>query len=302
MKKLFSLIAITSMFALTACGGGGGSDSGGNGNGGTALPFSVTASTVAGIDEGQSVTFTLTPSNAKGQVTTNVTVSNAGSAVTVTKVNETTYTITPVEVDRDLNATIRWTALDGTSTATQKSGSTSFSIKNTSFDQALAEIEVFSANKDRVTGFTEEKLLLTALREIAAVLGENAANVSSTSIEPQDAKAFSDQFDALIKKVTNYKAGQAGDAELSAEYTKAKADFETLASPYKSQLNALLAALAKDGKAQVQVSTFFINTELDTVSMLFGNTELGSVQGGRWIFNENVAYVNDLVENAGCAL
>lgn len=296
---MFKAIALVSgILLISACGGGS--------DGGTSTPspppFSITPSSITDINEGQSVAFDLTPSNAKGQVTTNVVVSNAGNTLTLTKVSETTYTLTPANVDRDLEASISWTAQDGTSTATQKSGTAEFTIKNTSFAQALAEIEVFSSNKDRVTGFTEEKLLLSALRDIATVLGENAANVASAGIEPQDAQTFSDEFDELVKAVDNYNAGQAGDAELSEVYAKSKETFENMASPYKSKLNTNLAAMAKDGKALVQVSQFFVNTELGTVSMLFGNAELGSVQNGQWVFNDSVAYLNDLVENTGCSL
>ena len=302
MKSLFNVTAVALMsLTLAACGGGGGSDSsgGGSGNGGGTVtpPFTVSVTKVGDLSEGQSATLRLTLSNAKSQVTTSV---QATAGVTVQKVSDTEFTITAPNVDRDLTSEITWTAQDGTNTTGAKTGKETITIANTSFIEGLATVETWLNNQDRLIGFTEEKALLSALSDVAAVLGE--AQVQASQVDAQDISTFETAMSELSAVLSAYKSKTASDGQVEDAYNAAKAEFEKTSAPYKNALRAALAVLVNDGKPAVSLGDYFVNAELGSVSMITGNPELGSVQDGKWVFAETVTHLDGLINNTECSL
>lgn len=305
MKRLTG-VAILAMLSLTACGGGGSSGGTGGGTGGsgggtvTPQPFTASVNTIGTMSEGQSAQLVFTTSNATAQVSTTV---ESTAGLTITKVNETTYTIAaPADVDRNISYALTWSAQDGTDSTRKKTGTQNVAVNNVSFDAALSTISTFADSLDRLIGFTEEKMLISALKDVADVLGNSETNVASASIEPQDIASLTASIESVSKGQSDYAQGKIADTELMGIYSDAVANLNTVSTPYKNELNHYLAIIAQDGKARVTAGDYIINADLGSVSMFTGNTDLGAINAGQWVFNENVAYLGGLLANTGCGM
>lgn len=295
MKSLFNVTAVALMsLTLAACGGGGG---GGNGDGTATPPFTVSVTKVGDLSEGQSATLRLTLSNAKSQVTTSV---QATAGVTVQKVSDTEFTITAKNVDRDLTSEITWSAQDGTNATGAKTGKETILITNTSFAEGLATVRAWLNNEDRLIGLTEEKALLSALSDVAAVLGEE--QVQASQADAPDISTFEKAMSDLSVVLAAYKSQTASDSQVEDAYNVAKTEFEKISAPYKNALRAALAVLVNDGKPEISLGDYFVNAELGSVSMITGNPELGSVKDGKWVFAETATHLDGLINNTECSL
>ena len=293
---------ISSIMLVSACGGGGGSDTPTT----VVKPFEASVSNVStSLNESAKGTFTISTSNATSVVSGSMTLADASSdasIITLTKVSETSYSFTLADTDRDRPVTINWTAQDGTDITRQKSGSFSFTIVNSSFTEPLAHIQVLATNFERMVSLNEEKTLLSALRDITKVLGKDTTRLITSAEQTLDASAFTSAFETMSHNLTAYLNGQNNDMALQAQFAETLAQFNNYAAPYKRELNAHLTMLAEEGKTPLTAGDFYINAELDSVSLFVGNAALGEVQDNEWLFNDDVAYIGSLIANTGCAL
>lgn len=266
-------------------------------------PFEATISGLSdSLAEGSSGEFVINTNYATGTVTSNLTVSLGDSALTLTKLSETTYRYTASEIDRDVNVTINWTAQDGSDTTRQLSGSVNLTIANSSFTNQLATIQTFKDNDERLLGLDEEKRLVAALHDVALVLGSDTSLSTQSAHNTELEEAFVSAFQTLSAHLENYLLGQSSDAELQAQFDDALSRFSSFAASYKQDINAYLAVLSAEGMAPVIASDFHINPELGSVSLFVGNTALGAINDSAWIFNNDVAYLGGLLANTGCEL
>lgn len=266
-------------------------------------PFEASISGLSeSVDEGSSGEFVITPRFASGAVISSVTTSVGGSTLALTKLSETSYRYTAAETDRDLSVTLSWTVQDGADATRQQSGSLSVNITNSSFAGQLAGIKTFADNYERLLGLDEEKRLVTTLKDMADVLGHDASFNVMVAERPHLEAAFANAFDMLLAQLNAYLAGQSNDTALQAQFDDALARFSSYASTYKQDINSYLAMLPAEGMTPVTTGEFYINSELGTVSLFTGNTGLGAVQDGVWVFNHDVAYLDGLLANTGCAL
>lgn len=253
------------------------------------------------LDEGASGELVINTSYATGTVTSNVTVSSGDGTLTLTKLSETAYRYTASETDRDVNLTINWTAQDGSDASRQQSGSVNLTITNSSFSQ-LATIQAFVDNDERLLGLTEEKRMVTSLKDVALVLGSDTSLSTQSTQNAEQEEAFVGAFQALSVQLEGYLIGQSSDTALQAQFVEALSRFSSFASSYKQDINAYLAMLSAEGMTPATASDFHITPELGTVSLFVGNAALGTVNDGAWVFNNDVAYLGGLLANTGCEL
>lgn len=266
-------------------------------------PFEASISGLSdSLAEGSSGEFEITSRYATGAMTSNLTVSSGGSALALTKLSETTYRYTASETDRDVNVTIDWTAQDGANATRQVSGSLSIKITNNSFTNQLATIQTLKDNNERLLSLSEEKRLMTSLKDVALVLGSNTSlntlSAQNTGLEV----ALASALELLSVQLTSYLAGQNSDTALQAQFDDVLTRLNSYAANYKQDINTYLSILSTEGMAPVSVNEFYINAELGTVSLLVGNTQLGAVQDSEWVFSDNVVYLDGLLSNTGCNL
>ena len=256
------------------------------------------------VDEGASGTISISTSNVNSVVVSSMGLVDASSTsvITLTKINETLYSYTVADTDRDHSITINWTAQDGTDITRQQHGSFSFSIINRSFAEPLARIKAFAANYQRMVNLTEEKSLLSALRDIAKVLNNDTKQLVASAEQSSDISEFTSAFEAMSSNLTSYLNGQNNDMALQTQFEETLARFNNYAASNKREINTYLTMLAAEGKAPLTAGDFYINAELGSVSLFIGNTALGTVQDNQWLFNDDVAYIGGLIANTDCDL
>jgi len=254
------------------------------------------------LDEGASGELVINTSYATGTVTSNVTVSSGDGTLTLTKLSETAYRYTASETDRDVNLTINWTAQDGSDATRQQSGSVNLTITNSSFVNQLAIIQAFVDNDERLLSLSEEKHMITSLKDVALVLGSDTSLSVQTTQNTELENAFVSAFQTLSTQLNNYLIGQNSDTALQEQFDETLSRFSSFAAPYKRDINTYLAALSREGMAPVLAIDFHINPELGTVSLFVGNAALGTVNDGAWVFNNDVGYLDGLLSNTGCDL
>lgn len=300
MKKILTIITLS--LALSACGGGGGSET-------PVKAFSASiASKPATLDEGQEGTVTVTVNNAINTLSSELIIvsgTTGADAVVVNKVNNTSFTIKAADVDRKRDVSLKLTVKDGTDPQRQYTTTFSVTVNNTSFAPTLAEIEVASAQKDRLVNLNEEKVFLGSLRDIATVLGEDpakiAADIAAGSGVTGSSEALSMAIDTLNQGMADYASGTVGEATLKDQYNQFKTTLSEYSNTTKTELNALLAVLSKDGKQPVQLTEYMINADLSSISLVVGNPDLGDVTDGVWTYKPEFDYLNALMTNADCA-
>lgn len=268
-----------------------------------ARPFEASVSGLPEqLDEGSSGELVINASYATGTVTSNITVSSGESALTLTKLSETSYRYTVAETDRDQNVTLSWTVQDGNNATRQQSGSVNITIANSSFTHQLATIQTFKDNNERLFSLSEEKRLVTSLQDVALVLGSDTSLSTQSTQNAEQEEAFVSAFQTLSVQLDNYLIGQSSDTALQAQFVEALSRFSSFASSYKQDINAYLAVLSAEGMAPVTAGEFHINPELGTVSLFVGNAALGAINDRAWVFNNDVAYLGSLMANTGCEL
>lgn len=253
------------------------------------------------LDEGSSGELVINASYATGTVTSNITVSSGESALALTKLSETSYRYKVAETDRDQNVTLSWSVQDGNDATRQKSGSVNLSIANSSFHQ-LATIQAFVDNDERLLGLSEEKRMITSLQDVALVLGSDTSLSVQTTQNTELENAFVSAFMTLSTQLNNYLIGQSSDTVLQAQFDETLSRFSSFATSYKRDINTYLAVLSSEGMTPVTASEFHISPELGTVSLFTGNTTLGAINDGIWVFNNDVAYLSGLLSSTGCDL
>lgn len=295
MFKKFALISISSIL-LAACGGGGGSAP-------APIAFSVSVTSKPTVlAENHTGTVNVSIANAINTVTSELTVLS-GDAITVSKTSNNAFTLQPKDIDRNSTVKLQLSVKDGTDTTRQYTTTFEVSVENTSFAAELAEITVVEAQQGRLIALDEEKRFLASLRDVATVLGEDTAQISSSIGAAEDVSVgLAQSFEALALDLAGYLAGNIGEGALRGRYVALRDQLKVHASPYTAELNAFLMVLANDGKSPVQLTDLVINTELETVSLVVGNNELGSVANGVWVYSLDFAYLDALVSNIDCAI
>lgn len=266
-------------------------------------PFEATISGLSDrLSEGSSGEFVINTNYATGTVTSNLTVSSGDGTLTLTKLSETSYRYTVAETDRDQNVTLSWTVQDGNNATRQQSGSVSLTLANSSFTHQLATIQTFKDNNERLFSLSEEKRLVTSLQDVVLVLGSDTSLSTQSAQNAEQEEAFVSAFQTLSVQLDNYLIGQSSDTALQAQFNDALSRFSSFASSYKQDINTYLAVLSSEGMTPVTASEFHINPELGTVSLFTGNTTLGAINDGVWVFDNNVSYLGGLLANTGCEL
>ena len=294
MFKKFALISLSSIL-LVGCGGGGSAPA----------PKVFSVSVISKPDvlaENDAGTVNVNIANAINAVTSELTVLS-GDAITVSKTSNNAFNLQAKDTDRNRTVKLQLVVQDGTDTTRQYTTTFEVSVENTSFAADLAEITVVEAQQTRLLALDEEKRFLASLRDVATVLGEDAAKISSSIGAAEDVSAgLAQSFGALALDLAGYLDGNIGEVDLRNQYVGLRELLKVHASPYTAELNAFLMVLANDGKPPVQLTDLVVNTELETVSLVVGNNELGSVENGVWVYSPDFIYLDTLVSNADCAI
>lgn len=295
MFKKLALICISSIL-LAACGGGGDSAP-------APKAFSVSVTSKPDVlTENDAGTLNISIANAINTVTSELTVLS-GDAITVSKISDNAFTLQAKEIDRNRMVKLQLSVKDGADMTRQYTTTLDITVENTSFAAELAEITVVEAHQTRLMTLDEEKRFLASLRDVATVLGEDVAKISSSIDAAEDVSAsLTQSFDALALDLAGYLAGNIGEGVLRDRYVGLREQLKVHTTAYVAELNAFLVVLANDGKSPVQLTDLVVNTELETVSLVVGNNELGSVENGVWVYSPDFIYLDTLVSNTDCAI
>lgn len=302
MKYLFIALSIL----LTACGGGG---SGSGGSGGTNPPqipaftvsFSETPNTVQELDNFV-VSFSTT--GAQNNIVSTLVASNQSQSglVQITQENNN-WNVSSIDLDRDYQISFTLTVSDGNSTSRSSVRNFNVTFINQSFQPTLANVEVIKSKQARLIDLTEENNLINSLNSVSDLInldyGQNLnANqlFQSSTVSKSELEA---KFNTL--NLSGYKSGLISDVTLQAQYTDLINSLNTYAAPLKQQITNAFSTLQKDNFRIPNFSDFIINSELDSVSLFYGLGEVGSVQNGKWIFNSDFEYLEELLNNS-CSL
>lgn len=222
--------------------------------------------------------------------------------VTIESVGNGVFNLIARNIDREAPVQLEITAQDGTDTTRTVTQRLTVLIENTSFSASLARYKVIAANAPRILALTEEKAVSKALTDAAAVL-DLKGNVAVTSTAVSTSNTTSTELELLLnqKSVDAYIAGTINDAEL----TTAMNSIETLmtehVAPYISSINSVMPTIAAQGVPAALTQTWHINPELNTISLFIGNSELGQVTEGKWVFKSGYEYLNGLI-NSECSI
>lgn len=289
MKKLLALSVFIPL--LAACGGSDSEPPIG--------PFSARLSNIPSVlNESATLPVSVTVQNVK--TTANLTVVSSIPQITVTRGEGNNFTLQVAEVDREYSGQITLTAIDGTDETRRVVTNFQIKVANSSFAEMLTDIEFLQAQRERLVAATEEESLLAALRELQ-VLNNSHQQAAQSSDYTINANAAELSRAILAIQVSNYKQGIVSDAQLITEYQYALTQLEAHMGAYRALLNELFSQLADSLPASVQVNQFALNTLLESASFFTGNAAFGQVVGKQWVFNDNVAYLADLI-NDSCAL
>lgn len=266
-------------------------------------PLSMTLSGVSErIAENATTPLTVRVENAKNGATLTAKVVNGGNVVTVTPSGAGSFSLVAKEVDREISVELEITAQDGsdaTRTVTQR---LAISVENTSFSASLARYQVIAANSDRILALTEEKAVSKALNDAATVLAlkdnvaVSAAGVSASNTTSAELESLFNQ-----KSVESYLAGSISDTELTAAMNSIEGLMTEHVAPYVTSINAVMPTIAAQGVPTAPVQAWHISPELNTISLFVGNTSLGQVTDGAWVFKTDFEYLNGLISSE-CAL
>jgi hypothetical protein len=255
------------------------------------------------IAENATTPLTVRVENAKNSATLTAKVISGGNVVTVTPAGTNLFNLVTKELDREASVELEITAQDGTDTTRTVTQSLSISVENTSFSASLARYKVIAGNSERILALSEEKSVSKALNDAAAILAlkNNVATTSLTAVSASNTTHADLETEFNKKPVDAYIAGTINDTEL----TRAMNGIETLmaahVAPFVTSINSVMPTIAAQGVPAATAQTWLINPEINTVSLFVGNSELGQVTDGKWVFKPGFQYINGLI-NSECAL
>lgn len=267
-------------------------------------PLVITISEVSErIAENATTPLTVRIENSKNSATLTAKVLRGGDVVTVTPSGTGAFSLVAKEVDREVPVELEITAQDGTDTTRTVTQRLTVSVENTSFSVSLARYKVIAGNSERILALSEEKSVSKALNDAAAILAlkNNVATTSLTAVSASNTTHADLETEFNKKPVDAYIAGTINDAEL----TRAMNGIETLmaahVAPFVTSINSVMPTIAAQGVPAATAQTWLINPEINTVSLFVGNSELGQVTDGKWVFKPGFQYINGLI-NSECTL
>lgn len=267
-------------------------------------PLAINVETLPQIvAENTSTSLIIVVENAKNAPTVTVkTVGGYGQdTVAIEQTSSTAFNLITQNVDREVSIELEITAQDGSNTNRITTQRFSAVIENTSFAAALARYQVIADNTTRILALTEEKLVSSAFRDAAAILAikDNTAPVAVA--ESSNTTYAELELQLSQNPVAAYLSGNISDTELSTAMASIESLMAAHVAPYIARINQSMPVIAAQGVPAVTPQQWFINTELNTVSLFVGNAELGQVNDGAWAFNSGFEYLDDVI-NSDCSL
>lgn len=267
-------------------------------------PLAITLTGVSErIAENSTTPLTVRIENAKSSATLTAKVINGGNVVTVTPSGTGSFSLVAKDVDREASVELEITAQDGTDTTRTVTQRLTVSVENTSFSASLARYQVIAANAQRILALTEERVVSKSLNDAASVLTlkNNVATTSTTAVNASNTTYADLETELGKKQVDAYLAGTINDTQLAAAMNNIETLMTAHVAPYVSSINAVMPIIAAQGVPAVTTKTWHISPELNTISLFVGNTSLGQVTDGAWVFKTDFEYLNGLI-NSQCAL
>lgn len=253
------------------------------------------------IAENATTPLTVQVENAKNSATLTTKVLRGGDVVTVTPSGAGSFSLVAKEVDREASVELEITAQDGADTARTVTQRLAVSVENLSFSASLARYKVIAANGERILALSEEKSVSKALNGAAAVLAlkNNVATAASVIAANTTHADLETEFNK--KPVEAYLAGTINDAALTAAMNNIETLMAAHVAPFVTSINAVMPTIAAQGVPTAPIQAWHISPELNTISLFVGNTSLGQVTDGAWVFKPGFEYLDGLI-NSECAL
>ncbi|MGP9800525.1 InlB B-repeat-containing protein [Rheinheimera sp. NSM] len=255
------------------------------------------------VAENSSTSLNIVAENAKNSpiITLKAVGGYGNSFVTIEQTSDTLFNLVTQNVDREAIVELEVTAQDGNNISRVTTQRFSLVIENTSFVDSLARYQVIADNPSRILALTEEKLVSSAFRDAATILAikDNTAPVAVA--ESSNTTYAELELQLSQNPVAAYLSGNISDTELSTAMASIESLMAAHVAPYIASINQSMPVIAAQGVPAVTPQQWFINTELNTVSLFVGNAELGQVNDGAWAFNSGFEYLDDVI-NSDCSL
>jgi hypothetical protein len=267
-------------------------------------PLAISVSGVSErIAESATTPLTISVENAKNSASvTAKAIGGYGSTfVSIEPASNGMFNLVTKNVDREAAVQLEITAQDGADATRIVTQRLTVLIENSSFSTSLARYKVISANAPRILALTEEKVISKALNDAVAVLALKDNMATSSSVGSSNT-SYTDLESRLNQKsVDAYLAGTINDAELTAAMNSIEALMAEHVAPYINSINAVMPKIAALGVPVTSTQTWHINPEINSISLFVGNTELGSISEGAWVFKPEFEYIDGLI-NSECVL
>lgn len=292
------ILASFLMAFLSACGGGG--DSGG----GTPVDptLSVSLSSVpAEMNESSTLSITVSATGVKNTISSSVVVTEGADIVSINDSNPNQLSITfsnLTVVDAEFSFMVK--VQDGLSDDIKrnwKSPTYKVNVKNSSFEAELNQITFVNDSRDRIINQHEEVNVLSKLQELNNYLNNSKTlgyNINQSSEELEIA------FDTLL--LQEYLNKKTTEVQLREKFNDLNNLINSYYLPYIQSINSNLELLSnKTGLNILPVEKLTFNEELNSISLFTGNTDLGSIVDGEWVFNSQFTYLTDII-NTECSI
>lgn len=295
-----SVLAIASIFFVTACGGGGGSSTAKSTSGTTQQPVYSFELSSDSVDMGESVNnsdITISATNGTGATYT----FESSDSLLVPTINGSEITLTASDFDRNKEISVKVT---GTSNGQVVEQTLTVNVENTSGIEVVEYATRLTDSKDLISDFKDQKDLFGFMMEIAEFSGRIDNETIETFKDDFNAKVESeiivveDLLTDLSASVDSYSKGDIADTELETAIELA------MELALKSHVNVV--SIANEAAAEMNLdksvsAEALAKTDTGTevfYSIFIGNDELGEYDNDVWVFTGENEYLNKVLSRS----
>lgn len=226
--------------------------------------------------------------------------SSSSDSINIVKIDDLIYQIQAQDVDKITSVRVTMTATDGADTERTASDYFDLVIDNNSFQATLDKIVFTQSKIERLVNADEEVKVLAGLNDALVIVNQTAEMANPPGYNPAQSETALRAALSNIR-VSEYLIGNLPEQEINDQLNAFYHALEAHLLPYKDSIAYKLSALSPALNQSMAIGAFIIDIQSETTSFFIGNPALGSFENGEWVFNQNAAFIADLL-NSPCAL